>query len=58
MQLFGGQTELGRGTIDMLSRKTGYSIEKARLQLGYEPQVDLEEGMRRTQQWAKEQGLL
>ncbi|MCZ6831065.1 MAG: NAD-dependent epimerase/dehydratase family protein [Gammaproteobacteria bacterium] len=58
VQLFGGQTELGRGTIDMLSRNAGYSIEKARLQLGYEPQVDLEEGMRRTEQWAREQKLI
>ena len=44
VQLFGGRTELGRGTIDMLSRSAGYSIDKARLQLGYEPRVDLEEG--------------
>ncbi|MBE9539729.1 MAG: NAD(P)-dependent oxidoreductase [Proteobacteria bacterium] len=55
---FGGTTELGGGTIDMLSRKAGYSIAKADRLLGYRPQVDLEEGMRRTQEWANEAGLL
>ena len=55
---FGGSTELGGGTIDMLSREAGYSIEKAERLLGFRPQVDLAEGMRRTEQWAKEQGLL
>ncbi len=55
---FGGTTELGGGTIDMLSRKAGYSIAKAERLLGYRPQVDLEEGMRRTQEWANEAGLL
>jgi nucleoside-diphosphate-sugar epimerase len=57
-QAFGAKTELGRGTIDMLSRKAGYSIEKAQRVLGYEPQVSLEEGMRRTEQWARETGLI
>ncbi len=55
---FGGSTELGGGTIDMLSRKSSYSIAKAGKLLGYRPQVNLEEGMRRTEEWAKEAGLL
>jgi nucleoside-diphosphate-sugar epimerase len=58
VQLFGGQTELGRGAIDMLSRSAGYSIEKARLQLAYVPEVTLEEGMRRTEEWAQQAGLV
>ena len=58
VQLFGGKTELGRGTIDMLSRKTGYAIKKAGDLLGYQPQVSLEEGMRRTEEWAREEGLV
>jgi nucleoside-diphosphate-sugar epimerase len=58
VQLFGGQTELGRGAVDMLSRSGGYSIEKARLHLGFEPRVDLEEGMRRTESWARQADLL
>ena len=58
IQLFGGQTELGRGTIDMLSRTAGYSIDKARRQLGYEPQISLEDGMERTKEWAVAEGLV
>jgi nucleoside-diphosphate-sugar epimerase len=58
VQLFGGQTELGRGAIDMLSRSAGYSIEKARQQLAYVPEVTLEEGMRRTEAWAREAGYV
>ena len=58
VQLFGGQTELGRGAIDMLSRSAGYSIEKARQQLGYVPEVTLEEGMRRTEEWAQQAGFV
>ena len=58
VQLFGGQTELGRGAIDMLSRSAGYSIEKARQQLAYVPEVSLEEGMQRTEAWAREVGYV
>lgn len=58
VQLFGGQTELGRGAIDMLSRSAGYSIEKARQQLAYVPDVSLEEGMQRTEAWAREVGYV
>ena len=58
VQLFGGKTELGRGTIDMLSRKAGYSIKKAGKLLGYQPKVSLEEGMRRTAEWARGEGLI
>jgi nucleoside-diphosphate-sugar epimerase len=57
-QLVGSQTELGRGAIDMLSRTAGYSIEKAHNQLGYEPRVGLEEGMRRTEEWVRAEGLV
>lgn len=57
-RLFGLNSELGRGAIDMLSRQNGYSIEKARTMLGYEPAISIEEGMRRTQAWAREQGLV
>jgi len=54
---FGGSTEIGAGAIDMLSRKAGYSIEKADRLLGYRPEVDLAEGMRRTELWARDKGL-
>ncbi|MEH6581894.1 MAG: NAD(P)-dependent oxidoreductase [Halioglobus sp.] len=57
-QAMGASTELGRGTIDMLSRKAGYSIEKAQQLLDYQSQVGLEDGMRRTEEWAKREKLL
>ena len=56
--LFGGQTELGRGAIDMLSRTAGYSIEKATEKLGYVPRFSLEEGMRRTEDWVQSEGIV
>lgn len=55
---FGGSTELGGGAIDMLSRKAGYTIAKADQLLGYRPQISLEEGMRLTEEWATEAGLV
>ncbi|MEH6610675.1 MAG: NAD-dependent epimerase/dehydratase family protein [Halioglobus sp.] len=58
IQLFGGKTELGRGTIDMLSRTVGYSINKAERLLGYRPRVSLEEGMQRSEIWARDTGLI
>ena len=42
----------------MLARRGGYSIEKARRLLGFEPKVSFEEGMRRSEQWLREVGEL
>jgi len=57
-RLLGRQTELGRGSVELLGRPATYSIEKARRLLGYSPQVELAEGMRRSETWAREKGLL
>jgi 2-alkyl-3-oxoalkanoate reductase len=57
-RLLGRPSELGRGTVELLARPATYSIEKARRLLGYVPAVDLVEGMRRTEAWARETGLL
>jgi nucleoside-diphosphate-sugar epimerase len=57
-QLLGLPTELGRGTIDMLSRRAGYSIEKARSVLGYQPRINLEDGMQRTAEWVSASGIV
>ncbi len=56
--LLGKPTELGRGAMEMLSKKNTVSNKKAHDLLGWYPQVDLEEGMRRTEVWLTEQGLL
>jgi nucleoside-diphosphate-sugar epimerase len=54
----GRENELNPGAITYLARKGTYSIEKARRELGYEPKVDLAEGMRRTEAWLRDQGML
>ena len=39
-------------------RTHGYSTRRAREELGWEPRVALDEGMRRTEQWFRAEGLL
>ena len=56
--LLGRQTELGRGAMEMLSKKSTVSNAKAHNLLGWQPQIDLEEGMRRTESWLREQKIL
>jgi nucleoside-diphosphate-sugar epimerase len=41
-----------------LDREHAYSVSRARELLGWEPRVDLDEGMRRTEAWFREQGFL
>ena len=57
-RLMGRSTELGRGAIGLMSRRGTYSIDKARRLLGFEPKVDLAEGMRRSEAWARAADLL
>jgi nucleoside-diphosphate-sugar epimerase len=38
-------------SVDFITRPYVYSIEKARTQLGYEPKINLEEGMQNIQVW-------
>ena len=54
----GKTTETNTGAVAYLSRTGTYSIAKARRVLGYEPRVDLDEGMRRTEDWLRARGLL
>jgi len=56
--LMGRSTELGRGSIGLLSRRGTYSIDKARRLLGFSPTIDLPEGMRRAEAWARSTGLI
>jgi nucleoside-diphosphate-sugar epimerase len=57
-RLRGNRTEINAASMLYLARPGSYSIEKARRLLGYEPAVGLDEGMRRTEAWLREQGLL
>lgn len=58
MKLIGRPTEMGRGTVRLLARRATYSIDKARRVLGYDPRMDLDGGMRHSEAWVREQGLL
>jgi nucleoside-diphosphate-sugar epimerase len=57
-RLLGRPTEASRESMLMLSRSHTCSMEKARRLLGYRPRVDLAEGMRRTEAWLRERGLV
>src|SRR3954451_20279968 len=54
----GRDTEMSSASIDYLAKRGGYSIDKARRVLGYEPKVELEEGMRRCEEWLRSEGLI
>jgi nucleoside-diphosphate-sugar epimerase len=56
--LLGKPTEMGRGAMEMLAKKTTVSNAKARRVLGWEPKTDVDEGMRLTENWLHEQGML
>ncbi len=57
-KLLGKPTELGRGAMEMLSKKNTVSNQKAHDLLGWQAQVSLEEGMKRTEVWLRERGML
>lgn len=50
-RVFRQKTEVNPASIRYLARTGTYSIEKARRVLGYEPQIDLEDGMARIERW-------
>ncbi len=54
----GQPTEANPTAVRYFTRRGTYSIEKARRLLGYIPRVSLEEGMRRTEAWLREEGFL
>lgn len=54
----GVHTDYKRSAMRWLARPGTYSIAKARRLLGYEPRIELEEGMRMTETWLREHGLL
>ena len=51
-------TEVTPDAVRYLARTGTYSIEKARSMLGYRPSVDLDQGMRRCEEWLRAEGLL
>ena len=49
---------LFRRRVDWFRQVRAFSVEKARKELGYQPKVGLEEGLRRTAQWYRDEGYL
>jgi nucleoside-diphosphate-sugar epimerase len=54
----GLEPPLHRRRVDFWTKSRAFSIEKARRVLGYEPKVDVEEGIARTARWYREAGWL
>lgn len=52
------RTEINTESMRYFTRTGTYSIEKATALLGYRPEVDLAEGMRRTEEWLRAEGLV
>jgi len=57
-KLRGTQPTVSREAIRYVSRQAVYPNTRARELLGWEPQVDFDEGMRRTETWLRAEGLL
>jgi nucleoside-diphosphate-sugar epimerase len=57
-RLLGSAPEVTPAAVRYLARSGTYSIEKARSMLGYRPSVDLDEGMRRCEEWLRAEGVL
>jgi dihydroflavonol-4-reductase len=55
---FGISPPLHRRRLTFFKHNRAFSTEKARRLLGYQPQMELDEGFRRTVAWYREQGLL
>ncbi len=57
-RLLGKHTEANRQSMLMLSKSESFSIEKARTLLGYEPRIDVREGLRRTEEELRARGVI
>lgn len=57
-RIAGKPTELGRGVMTMLAKKRTFSNQKAHRVLNWRPQITLNEGMRRTEEWLRAEGIL
>lgn len=57
-KLRGTQPSVSREAIRYVSRQAVYPNTRARELLGWEPQVDFEEGIRRTELWLRAEGML
>ncbi|HVO37847.1 MAG TPA: NAD-dependent epimerase/dehydratase family protein [Spirochaetia bacterium] len=58
--LFGVKSRplITRMAVEIFGTDLGFPVEKARRELGYEPRVGLDEGMRRVESWLRSTGIL
>lgn len=57
-KLLGRQPPIGRHGVTFLDRRGTASNERAREELGWSPSVELPEGIRRSAEWIREEGIL
>lgn len=57
-KLIGVSPPLFPRRVEFFEKDRAFDISKARRLLGYDPRVDLDEGLRRTAAWYREQGLI
>lgn len=57
-KLIGVSPPLYPRRVEFFEKDRAFDISKARRLLGYDPQIDLDEGLRRTAAWYREQGLI
>lgn len=57
-QPFGISPPIYRRRVDFFLKDRAFDISKAKRLLGYQPRVSLDEGLRKTAVWYREQGLL
>jgi nucleoside-diphosphate-sugar epimerase len=55
---FGLEPPLYRRRVDFFTKSRAFDISRARAELGFSPAVGLDEGIRRTLAWYREQGWL
>jgi nucleoside-diphosphate-sugar epimerase len=55
---FGYEPPLFRRRLTWFSTNRGWDISRAKTELGYQPRVSLEEGLRKTMDWYRVRGLL
>ena len=56
-RITGGPPELTRHSVVLIDRAGTVSARRARTELGWEPRVGLDEGMRRAEEWLRAEGL-
>ena len=56
--LMGNLNEASPATVVQLATKSWFSIKKAERILGWKPEIPFDEGMKRSKQWADDNGLL